>query len=121
LKSLEKLITDVNEKSDEAEIDRKRIQEFMQAKLGTLKNGCETNGHSNGHEPSTAEESLSENSAKLTEINSLACLTQSIAAYLITSHSRKNGDHLRNLTIKLYDSVNLWLSHLFRFVVATRR
>ncbi len=51
---------------------------------------------------------------KSMKLSSLTCLTQSLSAYLISKHNKKGSEKLRTLTIKIYDSVNLWLSRLFR-------
>jgi hypothetical protein len=51
---------------------------------------------------------------KSSEIRNLACLAQTLSAYLITVNSKRNSDRLKTITVKLYDAVNLWLSRLFR-------
>lgn len=109
LKSLESIILESTDKrkdkeSGDVEAENNRICRFIQSKLGS--NSLPTELDLNPLK--------SPNESKLSEINSLACLSQSITAFLITAQSRKNGDQLKNLTIKLYDSVNFWLSRLFR-------
>ncbi len=53
--------------------------------------------------------------SKLSKINNIACLAHSLTSYLITVNKKNNSEKLKNLTVKLYDSVNLWISRLFRF------
>ena len=55
-------------------------------------------------------------SSKLGKLNNIACLAQSLTAYLITTNSRRNNDKLKTLTIQIYDAVNLWISRLFRYL-----
>ena len=55
--------------------------------------------------------------SKLSKINNIACLAQSLTAYLVTVNSKKNGERLKNLTIKLYDAISLWISRLFRLKI----
>lgn len=110
------MIVETSEKHDEHDAEKNKIHHFMQRKLGSISNSnspLQQNGHSHLNNELTLDATHS--SSKLSEVNSLACLAQSITAYLITANSRKNGDQLKNLTIKLYDSVNLWLSRLFRY------
>lgn len=119
IQNLETLIVEASGKAaEENEREKKKIHEFMQAKLGKH---ASVNGHGKqaAANDSASDEVKSLNDShvlesKLSEINSLACLSQSISAYLITANSRKSGDQLKNLTIKLYDAVNLWISRLFR-------
>jgi hypothetical protein len=105
MENFEKMVTSSIEayekkKSDQATHDPSQKPSFdaLQAKMG----------------------SISDTSAgflevpKSTEIRNLACLAQTLSAYLITVNSKRNSDRLKTITVKLYDAVNLWLSRLFR-------
>ena len=60
------------------------------------------------------EPAIHQATSKLGRLNQIACMSHSLSAYLITADSRKNGEHIKNVTSKLYDDVNSWLAHLFR-------
>ena len=52
---------------------------------------------------------------KSKNINHITSMAHSLSAHLISSTSqKKDGAKLKNITVKIYDSVNLWLSRLFR-------
>ena len=52
---------------------------------------------------------------KSKNINQITSMAHSLSAHLISSTSqKKDGAKLKNITVKIYDSVNLWLSRLFR-------
>jgi len=62
----------------------------------------------------TAELEMLKENIKLENVNNLTCLAHSMSAYLVSANSRRNSGKLKNLTVKIYDAVNLWLSRLFR-------
>jgi ribosomal protein L33 len=65
----------------------------------------------------SAEESDKHSAHRFGEIRQLACLAQTLSAYLITVNSKRNNERLKAITVKLYDAVNLWLSRLFRYLL----
>ena len=111
MKSLEELlISTKKEYSSENMTDpsQKKSHDILQSKLKQESAGDDEN--------KTSPETISNNSknSKLNKINNIACLAQSLAAYIITVNRRKNDEQLKNLTVKLYDSVSSWISRLFR-------
>ena len=111
MKSLEELIINTKqEHNNENMIDlsQKKSQEFLQSKI---KQDNDNDGES---KKNTETDSDNKKNSKLNKINNIACLAQSLTAYLITVNSKKNDEQLKNLTVKLYDSVSSWVSRLFR-------
>lgn len=52
---------------------------------------------------------------KTKNIGNITSMAHSLSAHLISSSSqKKDGAKLKNITVKIYDAVNLWLSRLFR-------
>ena len=66
-------------------------------------------------EENNSSSSRSSAAPSLGDMRNMACLAQTLTGYLVTVNSRKNQDRLRAITARLYESVNLWLSRLFRF------
>ena len=91
-----------------------------QPEEATQNGHAETNGESGQNGSSEAkpiierEPAINQVTSKLGRLNQIACMAHSLSAYLITADSRKNGEHIKNVTSKLYDDVNSWLAHLFR-------
>lgn len=112
---LEKLET--KQEKGESDAERTRFQEYIKSKLGSIIRLTSQNNeiNSSNEDTSISLPNSSSTTSKLSEVNNLACLAQSISSYLITAQTRKSGDQLKTLTIKLYDAVNKWLSCLFRF------
>lgn len=111
MKSLEELIINTKqEHNNENMIDlsQKKSQEILQSKI---KQENDNDGES---KKNTETDSDNKKNSKLNKINNIACLAQSLTAYLITVNSKKNDEQLKNLTVKLYDSVSSWVSRLFR-------
>ena len=126
MKNLEDMIIKSGE-SDETinEIDpsQRKNHELLQSKY--KKNPSEkpnantsSSSSSNSEIASNSEEKSEKTNEtvdfKSMKLGSLTCMAQSLSAYLITKHNKKGSEKLRTLTIKVYDSVNLWLSRLFR-------
>ena len=66
--------------------------------------------------PSEAELEAAQAAAlKMSNVNTMVCLAHSLTSYLVTMPSRASNVKLKNVTVRLYDAVNLWLSRLFRF------
>jgi hypothetical protein len=56
--------------------------------------------------------------AQLNKINNIVCWANSLSSFIIISDcNRKNSENVKDLTIKIYDAVNLWLSRLFRLIL----
>lgn len=116
MENLETLIIESNENTkkkaiNDNEKEKMPIHRFIGSKLNLMKNNF------NRNEPDPLQIHLNiANSMffKLDEINTLAVLSHSFTSYLLNIQAKKNGDLLKNITIKIYDSVNLWLSRLFR-------
>lgn len=118
LKNLESMIVETcDSKSDKSETDaeKKRFHQYIQSKLGSITRASSQSDSIKSNEQPQATPPSPSIPSKLADTNSLACLSQSISSYLITAQTRKSGDQLKHLTIRLYDAVNLWLSRLFRF------
>lgn len=109
MKNLEELIINTNESDPTNEIDQseRKSQELLKEKFSSSNDEI-TKSLNNYNEDETLD-------LKTIKLSNLTCLAQSLSAYLVTRNSRRNGDKLKNITIKIYDSVNLWLSRLFRF------
>ena len=119
MKNLEEIILSTTAVRNETAIEpsQRHDEELLKAKLSEtsqmLKETPDPDKPSN--ESSAALEPESFGNIKLADINNLACLAPSLAAYLITTNARRNDAKLRDLTVKIYDAVNLWLARLFRF------
>lgn len=112
MKNLEDLIINSNESdiNDKVDPSQKKNQESLQEKFNKLSEN--TNEKITDNDKIKTEHQFDFNSIKL---SNLVCMTQSLSAFLITKNSKKGSEKLRNITIKIYDAVNLWLSRLFRF------
>ena len=128
MKNLEDMIIKSGE-SDETinEIDpsQRKNHEFLQSKYKKNpadKSNANTSSSSSSSSNSETASNSEEKSEKTNErvdfksmkLGSLTCMAQSLSAYLIAKHNKKGSEKLRSLTVKVYDSVNLWLSRLFR-------
>ena len=113
MKNLEELIINTVE-TEPKSVDptQKKAQEALQAKFSKSFSDNQTMNDSNDKNSNdNPDEKIDFKSINL---SNLSCLSQSLCAYLVTRNSRRTGDKLKNITIKIYDSVNLWLSRLFR-------
>ena len=61
------------------------------------------------------EPAINAKTSRVGKLNRIACMSNSLSAYLISTDSKRNGDHIRHVTSKIYDDVNIWLSRLFRY------
>jgi len=114
MKSLEELIIRSKQENDERNENtsvpnQKKSQDILQSKL---KQESDKDDESKKNTEITANNN--QKVSKLKKINNIACLAHSLTAYLITMNSKKNDEQLKNLTVKLYDSVSSWVSRLFR-------
>ena len=130
MKSLEDLILHTKDESNQENLidpSQRKSHEYLQTKLKEtedIHNGDQKEKKSGDDDNNNSSELTITNTAtnggdyaqksKLTKVNNIACLAQSLTAYLITVNSKKNGEQLKNLTIRLYDAVSLWISRLFR-------
>jgi hypothetical protein len=114
MKSLEDLIINSNESeiNDKVDPSQKKNQESLQEKFNKLQENTHEKTTDNDNNKIKPDQQFDFNSIKL---SNLVCMTQSLSAFLITKNSKKGSEKLRNITIKIYDAVNLWLSRLFRF------
>jgi hypothetical protein len=119
LKSLESIIieTTENQKTDAGQsfkyLNVEKLSKISSNQVLTEKT-AEDEGECDKNEFDIKPVVNSEES-KLNEINNIACLAHSLTSYLITVNKKNNSEKLKNLTVKIYDSVNLWISRLFRF------
>lgn len=100
----------IREKLEQISAKKQAVAESMKKRTedtDDLKKESSENKETNGIEM------LQEN-IKLEKVNNISCLANSMSAYLVTANSRRNSTKLKNLTVKIYDAVNLWLSRLFR-------
>lgn len=114
MKNLEDMIINSSE-SDEANHDidpsQRKNHELLQSKY---KKPAETRTSTLASRDTNDDKSNETVDFKSIKLGSLTCLAQSLSAYLITKNNKKGSDKLRTITVKIYDSVNLWLSRLFR-------
>lgn len=94
---------------------QKQAQEFLQTKSSISSSNLENSQSSINVLKDDAPPDFV--NSKLGDLNNLACLAQSLSSYLITVNSKRNGEKLKALTIKIYDSVNIWISRLFRYLI----
>lgn len=122
MKSLEELILNSKEETNQPSSmypSQKEAHAFLQHLFPNEEAQEEKhNNESNNDEEATSEnpESIISKSENINKLNKIACLAHSLTSYLITIKSKKNIEELKNLTVKLYDSVNIWVSRLFRYV-----
>ena len=61
------------------------------------------------------EPAINVKTSRMGKLNRIACMSNSLSSYLISTDSKRNGQHIRDVTAKIYDDVNIWLSRLFRY------
>jgi hypothetical protein len=120
MKSLEELIINSKEEINQNNSmypSQKQAREFLQNLFPNEEAQKEAhNNDDDEEEEASSEKSILSKSEHINQLNKIACLAHSLTSYLITIKSKKNIEELKNLTIKLYDSVNMWISRLFRYI-----
>ena len=134
VKSLENIVANINgvvppkEEAKEAKTATKEVEKEKpkkaekQAKVETVEASVENEKNESQieseHEPFDKEvdrePAIDFDRSKLNNLNNVVCLSHSLTSYLITAYSGKNQEKLKELTIQFYDSVNDWLTRLFR-------
>ena len=104
-------ISNIKNKSElnENQNDKEKIKKYMQQK--------QIQGEESEYDSVLKEFNfnfLEALKSDLDEFTKLAYFINTISAYLVNFKKKGYENVLKNLTIKLYDSVNLWLSKLFR-------
>lgn len=119
MRNLEELIINTTESVTKSiDPSQKKAHDALQAKFSKPNESITTSNSNMNEDKSQSAENSDEQDEKIDfkslNLSNLACISQSLSAYLVTRNSRRTGDKLKNITIKIYDAVNLWLSHLFR-------
>ena len=127
MSNLEEIVSKTNEKiNDEVPIDtdHKKSREYLQGKLNKtseiIKEKLETRDKSKKENTDDNDDQEIGSVAKFMNgkvdcVSNVTCLAHSLSAYLITANQR-NEEKLKDLTVKIYATVNNWLSNLFRLV-----
>ncbi len=134
MKSLENIVSNINgivpgkEETQGAKIGSKELEKEKQ-KLIEKQNRVENSEVSVDNQKSESqieiehepfdkevdrEPAIDFDKSKLNNLNNVVCLSHSLTSYLMTGYSGKNQEKLKELTIQFYDSVNDWLTRLFR-------
>jgi hypothetical protein len=134
VKSLENIVSNINgivpgkEETQGAKIGSKELEKEKQ-KLIEKQNRVENSEVSVDNQKSESqieiehepfdkevdrEPAIDFDKSKLNNLNNVVCLSHSLTSYLMTGYSGKNQEKLKELTIQFYDSVNDWLTRLFR-------
>ena len=119
MNSLQELIINTKDEYKEQSIgidpSQKKSQELIETKLKQSDEKDKSKMTKNAIESKASADAVNgTKTSKLNKVNNIACLAHSLTAYLITVNNKKNSEQLKNLTVKLYDSVSLWVSRLFR-------
>jgi hypothetical protein len=96
-------------KDEKALVEKLALNQEPQESTDTYKSTLKNDLFAN-----TSNQNVKSSRPSSGEIRKLACLAQTLNGYLITINSRKNADRLNRIISKLYESVNLWISRLFR-------
>lgn len=128
MKSLENIVANINgvvplkEEAKEAKTTSKESEKAKPKKAEKAEVSVDSEKTEsqieNEHEPFDKEvdrePAIDFDKSKLNNLNNVVCLSHSLTSYLITAYSGKNQEKLKELTIQFYDSVNDWLTRLFR-------